>query len=104
MSYNLTLLLNFIKRRTLTVISLILYFIVWAFGFSFFHKAYDNPANGCGAANGGLLVLLVLLSGLYISITLVLILACRGQKRKDFLLAFALVLLPILVSIIDVQT
>jgi hypothetical protein len=83
---------------------MMLYFTWWAFCFNFFHRVSDNPKSSSGAANGALLMMLLFVFGAYFTITLVLMLTSKDQKRKDFLITFLLVILPMLVGIIDMIT
>jgi hypothetical protein len=96
--------MEFIKRRILTTIFLTLYFLWWTFCFIFFYGVSDNPRSSCGLANGGLIVFLLAVFIIYFTITLVLMLTSKDQKRKDFLIALIFVIVPMLVGIIDILT
>ncbi len=97
-------LFGFIKRRILTTIFLTFYFIWWIFCFHFFHSIDEDPRSSCGAANGMLVVLILLVFVIYSIITLTLMLLNKGQKRKDFAIALSLVILPFVIAIIDMKT
>ena len=52
-------------------------------------------SNSCGVANGFLVMLTLLIVLVYSVILLMLILMHKGQNRIDFLIFFALILLPL---------
>ncbi len=84
------------KRHITSTVFLFLYALWWVHFFYWF--AYDAAKypNSCGAANGGLIVLSLLVVAGYSLTTFILTLASKGQKRVDYLIFFVLVLLPIL--------
>ncbi len=97
-------LIEFMKRRTLTTIFLAIYFIWWILCFNLFHRIAEEPRSSCGAANGMLLILIFLVFVIYSIITLTLMLINVDQKRKDFTIAFLLVLFPFIIAVIDIMS
>ncbi len=90
----------FAQRRRLTTISLLMYFILWAFCLDFFHKLKNKAIQSCGAANGALLILVMAVFFIYLVTTLVLFIVNKGQNRQDFFIALLLILLPVLIAIL----
>lgn len=90
---------DYLKRRILTSIALTSYYLIWFYIFWSFHDI-ETPEESCGAANGGLIVLMLLISGLYFIITITLTLTSHGQKRKDFKIAFFLTLIGFFIGYI----
>ncbi|MEO6303408.1 MAG: hypothetical protein ABIP51_09550 [Bacteroidia bacterium] len=90
-----------ITRRVLISVLLIVYFLWWAYGFYFFHNISEDRHRSCGLANAGMLMLMLLAFVAGFVITLVLYLVSKGQARKDFFIALMLVILPIIISCID---
>ncbi|MGQ7854210.1 hypothetical protein ACUN24_08160 [Pedobacter sp. WC2501] len=94
------MILDFIKRRYIALISLAPYFAFWALCF----VPADPSKKNCGAANAGLLIIMPL-SIAFTTITfLVLIHVNKGQERKDFKTILLLTYLPLFIGIINLVT
>ncbi len=94
----------FIRRRILCLLLLIPYFWLWVWSYDFLNYVTEDPQRSCGLANGAVFSLLVTVSGLYLIIGITLLLLSKDQKRKDFMLLVAMVLVPIIKGLIDLFT
>ena len=98
------MILDFIKRRYIALISLLPYFALWGLCFNFFHLVAENPKSSCGAANGGMLVIMLLAMASTTVIFFVFSLISKGQKRRDFITILFITYLPLLIAVIDLAT
>jgi len=89
---------DFIKRQYIPLISLLPYFAVWGL----FFMPVDPSKRSCGAANAGMLILMILAMASTTITFLVLIHVNKGQERKDFTTILLLTYLPLLIAVVDV--
>lgn len=75
---------------------MVVYAFWWIHFFYWFNYGKSVYPNSCGAANGALVVLTLLIVAIYSVTLIVLALTNTGQKRTDYLIFLALVLAPIL--------
>ncbi len=83
------------KRHIKSTIALIIYAIWWSFFFNWFDSGKSDYPASCGAANGALVMLSLLIGGTVSLIFSILILSNSGQKRIDYLIFLGLALSPI---------
>lgn len=98
------MILDFIKRRYIALISLLPYFALWGLCFSFCHTVAENPRSSCGAANAGMLIMILFAMASTTIIFLVFSLINKGQERRDFITILLLTYLPLLIAVIDLAT
>jgi hypothetical protein len=98
-----TTIFDYTKRHKKTTLILFLYLIWWSFIFYFFlnmDSLLSKPM--CGAAGAGLLMMVV---GPFLAclLTSFLFAICsKGENKKDYFIAFFIVLIPFFVDIVDI--
>jgi hypothetical protein len=82
-------------RHIKSTILLIAYGLWWTYVFYWFTSGASAYPNSCGAANGGLVILTLLIVAIYTLTGSILTITSKGQRRKDFLIFVGLILSPI---------
>ncbi|WP_293310492.1 hypothetical protein [Pedobacter sp. UBA5917] len=95
---------DFIKRRYIALILLLPYFGLWYLCISSFHTPANPLKKSCGAANAGMLLLMLAAIAFTSIIFLVFILTHKGQQRKDFTALLLLTYFPLVIAIADILT
>jgi hypothetical protein len=83
-------------RHKKSTISLMVYALWWIHLFYWFTSGASANPNSCGAANGGLIMLTLLMVVLGTLILLVFALTSKGERRVDYLIFLVLVLIPVI--------
>jgi len=82
-------------RHIKSTIFLGIYALWWTIFFYWFTSGAAEYPNSCGAANGALVMLTLLIAGVCSLTLLILGLTNKGQKRIDYLIFLGLVLSPL---------
>lgn len=94
----------FVQRRIISLIPLLPYFLLWVWFYDFLNYISEDPSRSCGAANGFAFILLITVSGLYLIAGISMLLLSKDQKRRDFKVIVAVILVPILIGLVDLFT
>ena len=94
--------MNLFKRHVLFTIFLFLYLFWILFVILWFKTGTSNYPNSCGAANGGLIILTLLVILIYTIVIILKIIFSKTENRIDYLKILGLtIILPILFIIIS---
>ena len=83
--------LNLFKKHKTSTVFLLLYIVWWIFVWRWFSSDSSAYPNSCGAANGGLLMLTILISVIYFIILLIKTAISKEEKRWDYLFFLGIV-------------
>ena len=82
------------KRNIFTTILLLPYFYGWYYLIDWFTSEHSKYPHSCGAANVGMLMLLLLIIAIYSLIMLINVILRKGQSRLDYVKFLLIVILP----------
>jgi hypothetical protein len=83
-----------LRRHIFTTIFLGIYFICWSYTIYWFTSGKANYPNSCGAANAGVLVIILTMTVIYSIIFFVNVLLQKGDNKLDYL-KFLLVVIAV---------
>jgi uncharacterized membrane protein YqjE len=87
--------MTFFKRNIITTILLLPYFYGWYYVVDWFTSEHSKYQNSCGAANVGMLMLLLLILAIYSLTMLINVIFRKGQSRSDYVKFLLIVILPV---------
>lgn len=85
-------------RHIKSSVFLVIYALFWAYLYYWFSTPTSIYPNSCGAANGGLIILVLLLSTIGSLVMIVLAIMEKGQNRIDYSVFLGLILSPVLLT------
>jgi hypothetical protein len=88
--------MDIFKRNIFTTILMFPYFYGWYFVIDWFTSVHAKYPQSCGAANAGMLVLLLLIITIYSLTMLVNIIVRKGQGRSDSIKFLLIVIIPVI--------
>jgi hypothetical protein len=83
-------------RHIKSTVAMAVYGLWWAFLLNWFTSGSANAPRSCGAANGALVMITLLLMAVFGAVLAVFSILSKGQKRKDYLVLLGLLLAPLL--------
>jgi len=94
--------MNLFKRHITSTFFLGLYLVWWILFIYWFKSGYGASPRSCGAANGALVMLSILIIVFYTLLLIIKFLITRGEGRWDYLKFIGLVHLPAIIMTICV--
>lgn len=88
------------RHHPISAFFLGLYYAAWAFNYWFFLSGNASYPDSCGAANGALIMMLILLSITYVIVVIIRLIFARDKRFFKFVLA--LVFAPLVLSLISI--
>ncbi len=88
------------KRHIFSTIFLGLYIIWWILFIYWFNSGSSNYPKSCGAANGTLVILTLLIAIIYTFTLFIKIVIAKGQSRWDYIKFLGIILLPAIILIV----
>ena len=83
-------------RHIKSMVAMAIYGLWWAFLLNWFTSGLANAPRSCGAANGALVMLTLLLMAVFGAVLAIFSVMSNGQERKDYLVFLGLLLAPLL--------
>ena len=84
----------FFRRHIIASIFIVLYFICWGYTIHWFTSGNANYPNSCGAANAGMLIIILVITAFYSFIFFVNIFFQKGDNKLDYL-KFLLIIMAV---------
>ncbi|MCC2546256.1 hypothetical protein LJY25_07350 [Hymenobacter sp. BT175] len=85
------------QRHLFATVCIGLYLMLWGYLIYWFSSGASSYPNSCGAANGGLIMLIFLCSILYLIVLTLKVLLSKGQNKEDYVKLFCVNFSPVAV-------